>query len=256
MKQKRLPGVDFSRLWRESGAVLSEGSNRLTMILAIMVAVSPLPVYQALLSVGSILITRHPEQADLVYEGVALSMFCLTIFFALPLLFGLFRMASDMEQGREILLQDVLWAFSGGRAYRTAIRVSVSALWRILLLCTMEVAASRLVFSLRGGRGLLLTLWTVLIIGVFVLWYLLAARGFFQAFIALREPHAPERMQPYARSLAFHYGWGSLPRIVLSLFTFGILFLADVLPRMLIAYFRICRNLNEITTRSEELINE
>ncbi len=256
MKQKRLPGVDFSRLWRESGAVLAEGSNRLTMILAIMVAVTPLPIYQALLSVGSILPTRLPEYGTLILEGVAALIFCLTVFFTLPLLFGLFHMASEMEQGRAVLLQDVLWAFTSGSAYRRALRASVPALWRILLLCVMEVAAARLVFSLRGDRGMLLALWTALIIGVFALWYAIAARGFLRAYVILREPNLPERMQPYARSLAFHYGLGTLPWLVLSLFTLGILFLADVLPRMLIAYVRLCNNLNEITTRSEELINE
>ncbi len=226
------------------------------MILAIMVAVSPVPLYQAILSVASILIKQFPEKGLLVYGGVALSFLCLSIFFALPLFFGLFRMASDVEQGREVLLRDVLGSFASGRAYLTAIRVSVSAFWRILLLCTMETLAIRFVLSLNVGTVVYLTLWTVLIIGAFDLWYLLTARGFFQAYIALREPHAPERMQPYARTVAFHYGWESLPRIVFSLFTFGILFLADVLPRMLIVYFRICRTLNEITTRSEELINE
>ena len=253
LKQKRLPGVDFSRLWRESGAVLSEGSNRLTLILAIMVAVSPLPIYQALLSVQSILVSRFHGKEMLVYGSVALAMLGLTVFFTLPLFFGLFRMASEMEQGSVVLLQDVLGSFSSGPAYRTAIRASVSALWRILLLCAMEIAAARFVFSLRGERGALLALWTVLIIGSFVLWYMIAARGFFGAYVALRNPNLPERMQPYARSLAFHYGWGSLPWLVLSLFTFGILLLADVLPRMLIAYFRLCTKLNEITTRSEEI---
>ncbi len=256
MKQKRLPGVDFSRLWRESGAALAQGSNRLTMILAIMVAVSPLPVYQAIFSVGSILISRFPQKGMLTDGVVLLSALALTVLFTLPLLFGLLRMASEMEQGREVLLQDVLWAFSSRRAYRTSLCVSCSAFWRILLLCAAEIAAARLVLSIPADKGLLLPLWTVLIIGVFVLWYLLAARGFLHAYVALRTPNEPERMQPYARSLACHYGWGSLPWIVLSLLTFGILLLADVLPRMLIAYFRLCRNLNEITTRSEELINE
>ena len=253
LKQKRLPGVDFSCLWRESGEVLSRGSNRLTMILAIMVAVTPLPVYQAMNAVRSILVSRLPEWGRLFYGGFVLLIMFFTLFFTLPLLFGLLRMASEMEQGREASLQDVFGSFSDGRSYLGSLRVSFSLGWRILILCVAEVVATRFALSLPATRGVLLLLGALMVIGVFVLWYLFAARDFLRAYLTLRESDVPERMQPYARSLAVRYGLGAYPRVVLSLLTFGILLLADVLPRMLIAYFRLCNKLNEITTRSEEI---
>ena len=253
MKQKRLPGVDFSCLWRESGEVLSRGSNRLTMILAIMVAVTPLPLYQAMNAVRSILVSRLPEWGMLFYGGFALLMMFFTLFFTFPLLFGLLRMASEMEQGREASLQDVLGSFSDGHSYLDAVRISAPLFGRLLILCVAEVVATRLVLSLVASRGVVLLLGALTVIGVFVLWFRFAARDFLRAYLTLKSPSCPERMQPYARSLAVHYGWGFLPWIVLSLLTFGILLLADVLPRMLIAYFRLCNKLNEITTRSEEI---
>ena len=253
LKQKRLPGVDFSCLWRESGEVLSRGSNCLTMILAIMVAVTPLPLYQAILSVGSILMERAPKQTALIFGGIAISLFSISVFFALPLLVGLLRMASEMEQGRDVSLQDALGSFSDGRSYLDALRISAPLFGRLLILCAAEICATRLALSLVASRGVALLLGAVTVLGVFVLWFRFAARDFLRAYLTLQTPSRPERMQPYARSLAVHYGWGSLPWLVLSLLTFGILLLADVLPRMLIAYFRLCNKLNEITTRSEEI---
>ena len=253
MKQKRLPGVDFSCLWRESGEVLSRGSNRLTMILAIMVAVTPLPLYQAMNAVRSILVSRLPEWGMLFYGGFALLMMFFTLFFTLPLLVGLLRMASEMEQGRDVSLQDVLGSFSDGRSYLDAVRISAPLFGRLLILCAAEIYATRLALSLVASRGVALLLGAVTVLGVFVLWFRFAARDFLRAYLTLQKPGCSERMQPYARSLAVHYGWGSLPWLVLSLLTFGILLLADVLPRMLIAYFRLCNKLNEITTRSEEI---
>ena len=134
-----------------------------------------------------------------------------------------------------------------------AVRVSVHLLWRLLILCTAEVYATRLALSLPASRGVLLLLGALTVIGVFALWYRFAARDFLRAYLTLQMPSDPDRMQPYARSLGVRYGIGFYPRIVLSLLTLGVLLLADVLPRMLIAYFRLCNKLNEITTRSEEI---
>ena len=256
MKQKRLPGVNFHRLWRESGEALSQNSNRLTLMLAIMVALSPLPICRALLAVRSALLTYLPEREPLIWGGVALMMLCLTLFFALPLAVGLLRMAGEMEQGSAAPLQDVFWAFADRQTYRVSLRISFSALWRILLLAGAEIALYRLVLFFSKGAVAILMLGIPLYLGAFIVWYLFAMRGFLHAFVALRTPSAPARMQPYARSVAVHYAMGFFPWIVLSLLTLGVLLLADVLPRMLIAYFRLCKELNEITTRSEELINE
>lgn len=256
MKQKRLPGVNFHRLWRESGEVLSQNSNRLTLMLAIMVALSPLPIYRALFAVRSALVMYLPERELMIRGGVVIAMLCLTLFFALPLAVGLLWLASETEQGRAAPLQDVFWAFSSGLTYRVSLGISFSAFWRILLLVGVETALYRLVFWLSGGAVAILMLGILLYLGAFVLWYLFAMRGFLQAFVALRTPSATARMQPYARSAALHYAMGFFPWTVLSLLTLGVLLLADVLPRMLIAYFRLCSELNEITTRSEELINE
>ena len=95
-----------------------------------------------------------------------------------------------------------------------------------------------------------------LYVGVFLLWAWLSMRSFLLPYFALSLPDAAVRMRPYAVSVGARYWIGFFPWIVLSFLTVGILLLADTLPRMLIAYFRLCRKLNELTTQSEELINE
>ena len=78
--------------------------------------------------------------------------------------------------------------------------------------------------------------------------------GFLTPFFRLcRPPQAMrERMRPYARSVGLRYWLGYLPWLALSLLSFCILLLADVLPRMLVSYFRLCRKLNEMTTNPED----
>ncbi len=254
LRQKRLPGVNFHRLWRESGEVLASQSNRLTLILATMVALSPLPFYRVIWRLVRLIpVACFPGKEMLSYGIAALFILAMTLFISLPLLCGLPWMASEMERGRAVLLQDVFRSFADRRSYRAALEISFSVLWRIALLCGLEIALYQLLFFLSEGAVTVMVLGIPLYLGVFIFWYLLAMRGFLLTYFALRQPGEPMNMQPYAVSAAIHYGMGFFPWIVLSVLTLGILLLADTLPRMLIAYFRLCNQLNEITTRSEDI---
>ena len=255
MKQKRVQGVDLPRLRQEAGEVLWRNANRLTLILAIMVAVSPLMFYLSVWSVFHFAVLPLFPQAELFgCVLMILVMLCLSQFLTLPLLTGLLHMASEMESGREVILSDVFYAFSEKRNYKVALRLSYAVLWRMVLLIAAEGCIYWLFFALSGGTLAVMLMGIPIYVGVFILWFRLAARSFLLPYFAMTLPEAAPRMRPYARSVGSYYWIGFFPWIVLSLLTFGILMLADTLPKMLIAYFRLCRKLNELTTQSEDLI--
>ena len=257
MKQKRVRGMDVGQLRAEAGAVLSEHANRLTLMLAVMVAASPLMLCLSFASLFRLaVIPLFSEMEWLGYGLMILLILTVLLFLVFPLGTGLLRLASEMEAGHHPELADIFYAFSKRSAYRTALRISYSALWRLSVLVALEWGLYGLLFTLSKGAIVVLLLGIPLYIGVFLLWAWLSMRSFLLPYFAMILPDAAVRMCPYAVSVGARYWIGFFPWIVLSLLTVGILLLADTLLRMLIAYFRLCRKLNGLTTQSEELINE
>ncbi|MBE6633656.1 MAG: hypothetical protein E7620_04845 [Ruminococcaceae bacterium] len=253
MKQIRIGGFQKRLLLGESREILGQGANRITLILAIMVCVSPLLLFVSMSNVfEGILIPLHGAVAEAC--GWLLRQL-LIVLFALPLWVGALSMASRAESGEEIVLAEVFDGFSGGKRYRTSLAISWSVYWRVGILAVGIRFLALVILGERGGlaRGILL----IIALALFgFLWSALAFRGFFGVYACLRPSPSVRKMLPYARSLAWGYLLAYLPRLLLSLLTFGVLLLADTLPSMLVAYFRLCRKLNEKTTQSEELINE
>lgn len=255
MQQKRIGDVDFTRLRMEAGAVLSSNGNRLTLILACMIAASPLMLYVSSLSLLRLgVLPLLPNVAALDYAIEAIAILLLSQFITLPLWTGLLRVASQMEQGQEADLTLLFYAFSNQSNYKDAQRVSFSILWRFSLLALSEALAVILIQRLFAGTIGVIAWGVPLYLAVFMMWFLPAIRGFLIPYLAQEAPEAAPRMSPFSASVGKQYWTGFFPWIVLSLLTFGVLFLADTLPRMLVAYFRLCNKLNEFTTQSEEMI--
>lgn len=252
LKQKRLGGFNRAVLKEECGEILARDANRITLILGAMICCTPLMLFLMLSSVfEGVLIPMLGKTAQWAY---AVLPSLLMLFFVLPLWSGLLFMASEMEAQRRAYLSDVFWSFSGGKAYFTALRCSWGIFWRVGILWGVWQAVTEWLFGLGNGTLLLPLLGAVPLLLLSVLWIRFALRGFFGVYRALNRPSGSERMRPYARSLGLSYLRMYFPWLLLSLLTVGILFLADILPRMLISYFRLCRKLHEKTTQSEELI--
>ncbi len=255
MKQKRVSGLDFYRLRLESGEVLAKNSNRLTLILAIMVAACPLMLYLSVLSVLRLsVLPLFSEREFLGTLIAACILLVLSLFVTLPLWTGLLWMAKNMEAGEATPLTELFYAFSDRKTYGKALKLSWSVLWRVSVLIAAEWGTALFVTNV-FNESAFGSLWGIpLYLAIFVAWFFLAVRSFLMPYLAWQIPDDAPRMCPYARSVGTRYCLGFFPWIVLSFMTFGILLLADTLPRMLIAYFRLCKKLNEFTTQSEELI--
>ena len=255
MQQKRIAGVDFARLRIESGAILAANGNRLTLILACMIAASPLMLYTSALSILRLAFTSLSQDRQqlefMIGTGIVLLLSqCVT----LPLWMGLMRVASQMERGQAADLTQLFYAFFSRRNYKIVQKISFSILWRISLLALLEALAAIFIQRLFAGTVGVIVWGIPLYFAIFAAWFLIAIRGFLIPYLAWEAPETKPRVTPYSASVGKHYWAGFFPWIALSLLTFGVLFLADTLPRMLIAYFRICNNLKEFTTQSEEMI--
>ena len=257
MRQKRVEGMNFPQLRREAGEVLAQDANRLKLIEAAMICLTPMTLYLMLAAVWQLLtlpLAAHgPAAVVLCRAGLWALLVLLTQFFTFPLLSGLLTMAAGMEAGECVALADLFAPFCSRCAYGRALRASFAVLWR---LCALLLAVQAVLWLLRlPGRPVLFWLLCVpAVLAVALPLFWLLCGGFLTPFFRLcRPPQAMrERMRPYARSVGLRYWLGYLPWLALSLLSFCILLLADVLPRMLVSYFRLCRKLNEMTTNPED----
>ena len=251
MKQKKLGMFRRDVLQKECSELLGNGAVRITLIQASLICFSPLILFFTLNTLfGGLLIPAMGVAGELIYWGV---LALLALFLLLPLWMSLVRMAALAEAGESIYLIDVFHAYSKGAAYRTALCGAWALFWRGAILILVEEATLRLFAPLAAEHFIMYLLCVLVMIGAAVLWIIPALKGFLAVYGTVRPSQGLARMRPYARSLAIGYWKVFFPWLVLSLLTFGVLFLADTLPRMLIAYFRLCRKLNEKITQSEEI---
>lgn len=261
--QKRIKHMNFKMLWRESGEILSQNANRLRLIEAIMICVTPVLFYNVLINIyqGILLPTVVNASEPLIaffwdvgfYAVIAL----FTLLFSLPLSTGLVWMAQDMEAGRESSLADVFRAFSSAKSYWRSLCLSWTLFWRLALLILAEsltFTAFDLFVTFSGSK----LLCAGIMFAEALLWLGLSCFGFFRTYeLAKQLQNTPQRreMRRYTCSFSLFYWLHFLPWMLLSLASFCILLLADILPRMILAYFRLCRKLSE-KIQSEEQNDE
>ncbi len=255
---------DFATAYREAGQILSIHGNRLLLIEAILLSLLTVLLYTFFCDTYVILLGYWMYGVDLwisialkVLLGVLISL--LTVLFTLPLLIGLFGLAGDMERGRACVLADLFAPFSSGQSYRRALSLSWGAFWRFgLIVLAVSLACNVGIFFFEGDLLAGLVCGVAVAVEIFVgLWF---CGRCFSSMATAHMTNLPIReARDYAKETWRMCRTGGaifvlqmLPRILLGLLTFGILLLWETLPRMLVAYFRYCRYMNEKTIRSEE----
>lgn len=263
LKQSRLSSPDFARAYREAGSILAERGNRLMLIEAIIVLLTEVSLYIMLHNVfftaleAWIFGENQPVSVALhVLYGVLVS--ALVLFVTLPSLVGLFFLAGNMERGREVVLADLFSPFSSAKQYGRALRLS----WGIFLRLGLTAAAVALTCGAAlywfAGNVLAGIVCGFLVLGEICLGLFWCARTFPLMAVAVYDETPIGQAREIARSMTrmcrggtvFFFGW--IPWILLGILTVGILLLWDTLPRMTVAYFRYCRQMNDMIIRSEE----
>lgn len=257
MPKKEKQGFPFAMLRREAGNILERDANRLKLIQAIMISVTPLLLYLLFDSAFRLAILPRldyfsdPVPYVAVKVAYRLFLYLFALFVAFPLLTGPLQMAQRMVLEEDVYLPEVFGAFSSAHAYRRAIRISLPVLVRIGLLVEVEALVYRGFESLAHGNPFVMLIAVPAYLGVALLWMLLCMRGFWQTYVNMTGDRGAVRMRPYAFWAGWSYWIGFFPWLVLSLLTVGICLLADVLPRMLVAYCYLGGNLNEAIRRKE-----
>ncbi len=260
--KKRVDGIHMGLLREETDQVLARESNRFKLIQAIMLcATTVLPYFMLDTLYYLVIVPRLAGLPTPLAFGALFLYGCtiaaFTILFALPLWVGLLRMAQGMEAGEEVILTDLFSVFSSREQYSSAFTLSAQFGWKVALLWGVERGLWLIVELVPENWKPIAVAIVPVMIGVGVLWFFLCRRDFFYPYFVLaeNEDETDARMRPYAVSVASHFWKGFFGWMLLSLISFFVLLMLDVLPRMLISYFRVCRKLNE-TTQLEDTNHE
>lgn len=220
---------------READALLAEGANRLVLIEAILIVCVFVVLFISLQSAASLLlsvIAQNESLASLLSQITSLLCFSLSVFFAAPVVLGLFRLAEQMQAGKSPVLLDLFYFLSSRERYmqglHTTCRGSIKVILMILFVNTIN-----LICPISWLGGILKTL--VIVISIF--WMLFP---YAKLYSKLRTT---DKSLPSNGGIRFV--WFFFPWLLLGLVSIGLLLVLDVFPRMLLTYFCDCdRNEN------------
>ena len=253
-----------SRARHEAGVLLSRDGNRMTMLLGTLVVLSSVALYILMVSVY---FTVRAELAPMVRELMAsdrtglvglwiadgvfgMALVALSELLTVPLAGGLFYMAHELAEERRVTLSDVLHSFSSRERYVASLSMSVRVCGAVLLLYLACYATRVAAIELLGGIAWIDALSRIAIaieVALVLIWMLLRFGYVYALYGKPEEEDAwlEKESRPYFRRSLRRYWIDYLPWLLLSVASFGILFLADTLPRMLISYFRLCKATTE-----------
>ena len=218
-------------------AILARGANRLLLIEAILIVCVFVALFISLESATALLLTTLTENellSSLLPALTSLIYFVLGIFFAAPVVLGLFRLAERMQAGEDPVLLDLFYFLSNSRRYAQGLRATWLGSLKVVLM-VLIVDTVNILCPLAWLGGIL----KALVILLFTLWMLFP---YSKLYSRLRTTDKPARIGGGLRLV-----WFFLPWLLLGLVSIGLLLVLDVLPRMLLTYFCDCnREENEL----------
>lgn len=214
----------------KADAILATGANRLLLIEAILIVCIFVALFISLESATALLLTTLTENellSSLLYYTTLGIGFVLGIFFAAPVLLGLFRLAERMQAGENPVLLDLFYFLSNRKRYVQGLRATWLGSLKVVLM-VLIVDTVNILFPLVWLGGIL----KALVILLFTLWMLLP---YSKLYSRLRTTDKPARIGGGLRLVWFFFPW-----LLLGLVSIGLLLVLDVFPRMLLTYFCDC----------------
>ena len=243
----------FSDSLSSAKEILSQNGNRLTLIGAFLVLFATCLFYR-LLYVAFWAVLNLPGIGGVLVDRLLIGCFTVlviafTLFVFLPLLQGVFLMAWSMVKGEDVSLTAIFDLFCDKKLYLRCLRLA----WRavLLFLClTLAVMIAAFLVGLEPTNGLA----PYVVIGLLlccVVWSGVRFPLFCFAMARVRMPlrDAKRRAWVFFRFYplcGFRYLIRFLPHILLGILTLGIYLLAQVLPLMVLTYFRECETIHEL----------
>ena len=211
-------------------AILARGANRLLLIEAILIVCVFVALFISLESATALLLTTLTENellSSLLPALTSLIYFVLGIFFAAPVVLGLFRLAERMQAGEDPVLLDLFYFLSNSRRYAQGLRATWLGSLKVVLM-VLIVDTVNILCPLAWLGGIL----KALVILLFTLWMLFP---YSKLYSRLRTTDKPIRLGGGLRLVWFFFPW-----LLLGLVSIGLLLVLDVFPRMLLTYFCDC----------------
>ena len=233
--------LNIRALRTAAGALLSRGKNRVTMILAQAVLMLAVVLCLMLFYAFSLLsylmqITPTVIAAFAVLHGFTFSV--AHLFLICPLIYGLFYMARRVVQTGEVELYDLFYAFGSRRRLLCA----VHAMLPVGLAGILLVSAAEVLGSLQATQALVAAMLPLAIPLAVVTVLLVCAFSYPRIYCALCDcdlfvPTARRGARFFLRLLGAYAPW-----LLLGVLTVGVLWIADVFPRMMISYVIDCED--------------
>ena len=219
----------FAQARDKADAVLASGANRLLLIEAILIVCVFVALFFSLDSGMCLLLAMLTEDqflSSLLYFAVSLLHCVLGIFFATPVVLGLFRLAEQMQAGNTPVLLDLFYYLSSGERYLHGLSITRIAIIKGLLM----VLAANTIWYLCPISWLC----NLLIAAVIILCTLWVLFPYSRLNSLLKDSECP--VQRGGLRFVCHF----LPWLLLGFLSIGLLLVLDVFPRMLLTYFCDC----------------
>lgn len=234
---------------READAILARGANRLLLIEAILIVCVFVALFVSLWSATSLLlsvIAQSEPLASLLLDGVFILFFSLTVFFAAPVVLGLFRIAEQMQAGESPVLLDLFYFLSNRERYTQGLRITWLGSLKLVGTVFIATGVDKLFVALAlEGDG-----WNwlngMLVAVVICLGALLLLFPYARLYAGLRPNEIDARADIFSAAPrgGIRFIWFFLPWLLLGLVSIGLLLVLDVFPRMLLTYFCDCKRQN------------
>ncbi len=253
MANQPIPILTVRDAEKAAAQELSKHGNRLLLIEALILTVLMCSSFVVVDGLFFVLAQMLPQEniSVLLTALKFLAQFLLSLFVILPLMVGLLRMASKIEQQQETVLAELFHSFGSARAYGRALGLSFGFSWRAVLIA-FAACGTYMLADYLPLPFLAIVVVALLIVAEAFLGMLLLSRLFYTLAFSMQEPSVPlsqcrrasRRMTKAFRWRGFGFFLHYLPQFLLGLLTVGILLLAHTLPKMLVSYFRFCRKAN------------
>jgi len=160
-----------------------------------------------------------------------LACIALIIWFASPVVLGLFRLAQQMQAGEEPILMDLFYFLSSRERYLKGLYFTRSASLKVALMI-LAVDTVNILCPIAWLSGLLIALVIILCIA----WMLFP---YSKLNSLLQNDDEPVRVCGGIR-----FVWFFIPWLLLGFVSIGLLLVLDVFPRMMLTYFCDCQRKN------------
>lgn len=230
---------DWRAMRQQVTVLLAQNSNRIHLILAQLILAAFFLPYLLLLQLEDLaFVVAEPAVAGLIGVGIQLLGALFFFLVTLPLISGLLFLAERMEAEEPTALSNLFYAFSSPRMYIKGIRIGAFAVLPLALPALASYLVTALLSAFAADSAVRWTL--VALCAVFVAFavYFALLGCFFTPYAIIRNDRR-RLPQPYSNGIRFVGRF--LPQLLLAVLTLMIYWIADLLPRMLLTYFRICR---------------